>query len=149
MAEWEVEEFYCDKTLLPDEYADHTPRCGDGSDPNVIEVWGLGLEYLYFQDKLDALSRKSIQKAKYTGEADSPTVGWEYLRNDDGSFGTFAFRTYLDWGYCIWDKSRVEDWRLIDELLDTVDAMKERWDEISGCPCIELRYRKSRAADFE
>ena len=56
-----------------------------------------------------------------TQEANRPNAGWLYLEENykvlnvlDGNFRIAPVCCFLDWGYCIWDRSRLESWYLVD-----------------------------------
>ena len=51
-------------------------------------------------------------------EANKPNAGWQYLHDnaktlgvEEGDFRMSPVTCFLDWGYCIWDGSRLEEWQ--------------------------------------
>ena len=69
-----------------------------------------------------------------TQDANRPNAGWEYLKNDEkamkvreGYFGVAPVGCFLDWGYCIWDRSRLEAWWLVVPEKKTYRLTKKCW----------------------
>lgn len=71
-----------------------------------------------------------------TQEANKPNAGWQYLQqhteNSQLSYQlssrTEPLRCFLDWGYCIWDASRLDSWWLIDRKGNKFLAGKGKWE---------------------
>ena len=56
-----------------------------------------------------------------TQDANKPNAGWLYLEGNyqalkvpEGNSRRLPVSCFLDWGYCIWDRSRLESWWLVD-----------------------------------
>ena len=56
-----------------------------------------------------------------TQDANRPNAGWLYLEENykvlnvlHGNLRIALVGYFLDWGYCIWDRSRLESWGLVD-----------------------------------
>lgn len=53
-----------------------------------------------------------------TQDANKPNAGWQYLLDRNKSYHlcsrTKPLECFLDWGYCIWDQSRLDSWWLLD-----------------------------------
>ena len=71
-----------------------------------------------------------------TQDANKPNAGWQYLQQHSKnsqlssqlSSRTEPLRCFLDWGYCIWDASRLDSWWLIDQKGNRFLAGKAKWE---------------------
>ncbi|MCJ1459228.1 hypothetical protein MMC28_009605 [Mycoblastus sanguinarius] len=69
-------------------------------------------------------------------EANNPNAGWKFLDQNQealhvfqGNFRMSPVSCFHDWGYCIWDRSRLEAWRLVDRepAKFLADKAKTEW----------------------
>jgi len=67
-----------------------------------------------------------------TQAANTPNAGWQYLQEHESHHQlvsrTLPLRCFLDWGYCIWDPSRLDSWWLIDRKGNRFLAGKGKWE---------------------
>ena len=137
---WDYSCPHCHDDLLPDELHQHLEHvCIQGSHygPCTFETaltWSrvsrsMGLREFLIVNDLPAWPKSA---------ASIPNAGFDILkgyqemilsaRNSPG-IPRGSLRVFLTWGYCMWDRKRLEAWRLIDSEDGKVPTELEWWKE--------------------
>lgn len=85
---------------------------------------------------------------------DGPSAGWSFLVHNQSVRGAFEYEyiwrhgdkpmgCFIDWGYCMWDLSRMQAWHLIDDPDNGIKAEVDWWTDgrIRRETCEHCRYR--------
>lgn len=134
----------CDESFLLDELIKHSPSCGQNDTiQRAYRPSSFSSLCCRFRQVLD-LPRglRQVIWADSPPAVDYPAAGflyleehWKLLASEPGTFFSrrFPVRCYLDWGYCIWDRQRLEANRLIHRPRNGPESACERWIKKHKC----------------
>lgn len=133
----------CNLLLLPDQLLEHSRRCGQAADTDRIRKLRRRYTFSGTCQLLRELIGRPFEKREIfwtdsPSAADHPSTGYLYLENHwDSLSPEYCYwefltrpdpvRRYHAWGYCIWDKERLEANELIDGPHQDKRAAHERW----------------------
>ena len=103
--------------------------------PPWIDITRHITHFIGFHRELVMGSRRAAAKTAWAEipEANCPNAGWLYLQDHEDELNVRynnlrmqPVRCFLNWGYCIWDRSRLEDWCLVDRASSDLLASRAR-----------------------
>lgn len=140
---WRKQCHHCAGSFLPDEFRGHW--CASRPLTQKLARYRSITFELELSNMRKFIKYKDVnskeEATKWIGSppaADMKSAGFEYLERDNITVGILyprwmltgrsnSLSWFLEWGYCIWDKERMEAWRLVDDPAKGLLARTDLW----------------------
>ena len=136
---------HCRQHCLPDDLIGHMRECRQHMDfGDRLPQYGCNFEKAcswfrrFLEDNIRGQSTANKMATWPDPLAREPSAGFKFIMDrypgvypDDQRPGLGLTRgpliDFVEWGYCIWDRERLEGWRLVDSEDEKVSAVLEWW----------------------
>ena len=135
---------HCHENLLPDNLVPHTWKC-EGRDDIGHKGRPRGCDFKrmcrFFRLEIKWFGRRETLAAWNNPLAREPSEGYEFFFCTNAGYHIYPgynpckslrgpHSEFLSWGYCMWDRDRMEAWRLVDVEAQNEGAMVEWWSSV-------------------